>query len=197
MEIWRAIHGYEYLYEISSLGNVRSLDRFKNHNTSKQGKIMIKGVNLRPYLNTKGYLKVELSSGKRESRKTFSVHRLVALAFIPNPNNYPQVNHKDGDKTNNSVSNLEWCTNSMNQLHAWRTGLQKSTKSSGKPMRPVVKADKYTEEPIETYESIALAAKCNSIAKASNISMVCQNKRKSAGGFHWKYLHEGDDAYES
>lgn len=113
-EIWRDIAGYEGKYQVSNLGRVRSL---QYHNTKG---IMRIGY-LKPATDGCGYLRCALS--KNNKLATFKVHRLVASAFIDNPNNLPQVNHKDGDKRNNNVGNLEWCNNSQNQLHAYATGL--------------------------------------------------------------------------
>lgn len=103
MEIWKEISGYNGRYQVSSWGRVRNVET---------GKL------LKPYKNSKGYLKVGLKvHGKRVPDK-HRVNRLVAKAFIENPNNLPQVNHKDGNKENNSVTNLEWITNSDNMKHA-------------------------------------------------------------------------------
>lgn len=109
-EIWKAVKGYEGLYEVSNLGNVRSLDRpFKN----KQGIAISKGRILTPfYEEKKGYYQVRLA--KNGKNKTYRIHRLVALAFLENPLDYTDVNHKDEDKTNNNVDNLEWCTRKYN-----------------------------------------------------------------------------------
>lgn len=98
-EIWRPIEGYEGLYEVSSYGRVRSLDMYVRCKSYR----LHKGKVLSPIINTNGYLFVGLQ-GKR-----FSVHRLVAQAFIPNPQGLPQVNHIDENKSNNNVDNLEWC----------------------------------------------------------------------------------------
>ena len=103
MEIWKDIEGFEGKYQVSTWGRVRSCHH---------GKTKI----LTPYKNERGYLKVGLSVGKRKTQK-FRVNRLVALAFIPNPYNLPQVNHKDGNKENNSYTNLEWATNEINSKH--------------------------------------------------------------------------------
>ena len=110
MEEWRSIPGYEGLYEVSNLGRVRSLDRYVKYSN---GMIHLhKGKVLSPGKDTDGYLKVVLNCNRK--CKTITVHRLVALTFIPNPDNLPIINHKDEDKTNNSVDNLEWCTQQYN-----------------------------------------------------------------------------------
>lgn len=102
-QIWKDISGYEGKYQVSNTGKVRSL----NYQGTK-GKV----VRLKLYNNNHGYMMIELN--KNGKKKKYSVHRLVALAFIPNPNNYPIINHKDENKTNNTVWNLEWCTPKYN-----------------------------------------------------------------------------------
>lgn len=117
-EIWKDIKDYEGLYQISNYGNVKSLPK-ERHN--RRG-VYIQKEKLLSLTNTStGYKKVELV--KDGKRKGFKVHRLVAQAFIPNPDEKPQVNHIDGDKTNNYVDNLEWATASENSIHAYNTGL--------------------------------------------------------------------------
>lgn len=101
MEIWKNIEGYYGKYQVSSWGRIRNAE---------------KGRILTPYKTNKGYLKVGLFVGNHKTEK-HRVNRLVAKAFIPNPNNFPQVNHKDGNKENNSVTNLEWITNEGNAKH--------------------------------------------------------------------------------
>lgn len=112
-EIWIDISGYEGKYQVSNLGRVRSLIYKNNAN----GKIYKREKLLKQFYDRNGYLRVDLKMGKR---KNAQVHRLVALAFIPNPLEKPQVNHKDKDKENNKVDNLEWVTNQENQLHRYR-----------------------------------------------------------------------------
>lgn len=107
--VWKPVVGYEGLYEVSQNGDVRNV---------KTQKVLIPR-------NSTSYSMVALyDNGKRKDLK---IHRLVAQAFLPNPKNKPQVNHKNGDKLNNHVQNLEWCTNSENQKHAYKTGLRKVT----------------------------------------------------------------------
>lgn len=112
MEEWRDVVGYEGVYEVSSFGNVRRVDL--GHHSTKEG---LKSQRTDP----NGYKQVDLWNG---SGRTHRVHRLVAKAFIPNPKKKRTVNHKDGDKTNNHVDNLEWATYSENNQHMHDTGLQ-------------------------------------------------------------------------
>ena len=108
-EEWRDIGGYEGLYQVSNLGRVRSL---RDKNNKKRELI------LKPKIMRNGYLKVDLC--KNGKQKTFTVHRLVATVFISNPKNFPVVNHKDENKLNNNVSNLEWCTVLYNNCYGTR-----------------------------------------------------------------------------
>ena len=115
-EEWRPIVGYEGLYEVSNTGQVKSFDRYVKYSN---GRIHLhKGKVLSPIKDRDGYLQVNLCySGRINSIK---VHRLVAQAFIPNPDNLPQVNHKDENKTNNCVENLEWCDSKYNNNYGTR-----------------------------------------------------------------------------
>lgn len=119
IEEWRDVPGYEGKYQVSNFGRVKSLARFVlNGNKHWQPERIFK-----KYLNNRGYEELKLYKGNREF-KNVQLHRLVAQAFIPNPNNYPQINHIDGNPENSRVENLEWCTNSMNTKHAYDTGLK-------------------------------------------------------------------------
>lgn len=118
-EIWKDVEGFERLYQVSNLGNVKSLANSK----TKSEKI------LKYSLGRRGYCQVVLS--KSNNKYYMRVHRLVAQAFIPNPENKPEVNHINGIRNDNRVENLEWCTQSENQIHAYRIGLQLSGENIG------------------------------------------------------------------
>ena len=127
-EIWKDIEGYEGLYQVSNLGRVRSLDRvvIRPHPKDKHlCEYKIKGRILVQLPLTSGYLFVHLHKEQMHIQAT--VHRLVAMAFVPNPHNYPCINHKDENKHNNFVSNLEWCTSSYNK----RYGTGRKSRSEG------------------------------------------------------------------
>jgi hypothetical protein len=115
-EIWHPCAGFETHYEVSNLGNVRSIARVAN-NGHNNGVRRLQSKMLKPCLSKSGYLLVSFCVDNIKSNH--NVHRLVARAFIPNESNKPQVNHKDGDKLNNSVENLEWATASENTKHAY------------------------------------------------------------------------------
>lgn len=122
-ETWRDVPGYEGLYQVSNQGNVRSVDRLVIDTNRKR---LYKGKQLNPILDRKGYKFVILS---RQGRlKNMKVHRLVAMAFIPNPENYPEINHKDENKVNNFVENLEWCTTQYNTSYGTRAARMVATK---------------------------------------------------------------------
>ncbi len=112
MEIWKDVPWYEWKYQISNLWNVKSL----NFNKSKKEKL------LKLIISFKWYYVVWLHN---KTQKMVSVHRLISLCFIPNPLDFPHINHIDWNKLNNSIENLEWCTASENQKHAYRIWLRK------------------------------------------------------------------------
>ena len=123
MEQWKNVVGFEGLYEVSNLGRIKNVVRITNN---RCGKYYMGGKILKQSVYGKGYLHISL--WKNKCRYTIPVHRIVAEAFIPNPNNFSQVNHINGIKTDNAVENLEWCNNSLNQKHAYKLGLQPSRK---------------------------------------------------------------------
>lgn len=123
-EIWRSVLGYEGLYEVSNFGRIKSLDRYipqrNNSRALRKGKILSQSV------IKGGYLRVPLA--KNKIHEMCLVHRIVAKAFIPNPQNFKEVNHIDGNKQNNCVNNLEWCSRSENVKHAFDIGLARKRK---------------------------------------------------------------------
>mgnify|MGYP003463631969 FL=1 len=167
-EEWRDIEGYEGLYQVSNLGRVKSFN-YRGH----KGCIEI----LTPRLDGKGYEMVALyKEGKVRNTK---VHRLVAQAFIPNPNNYPQVNHKDENKTNNDVKNLEWCTNKYN--HNYGTRNERVGKSLSKKVICITTG--------EIFNSMREACRKYNIHTGS-MTECCRGKQKTAGGYKWEYFKE-------
>lgn len=119
-EIWKEIKDYPN-YQISNLGRVKTLKYYSNIHKKYYDRELV----LKEKINSHGYKFIGLGCGKRGNKKNFAIHRLVAEAFIPNPNNLPEINHKDGNKRNNRAENLEWCTRSQNMLHAYKLGLHK------------------------------------------------------------------------
>ena len=152
-------------YSVSDLGEIR-----KDTN----------GYIMKPYIQN-GYAHVTLQINKKPKR--FNIHRLVAIAFIPNSENKPYVNHIDGNKTNNCVKNLEWVTAAENAQHAVRTGLRQPSRE-----RAVVQFD-LNGQKIREYKSLSEAARItdSSVAK---ISICCQRKRDQHNGFQWRYKDE-------
>lgn len=124
IEIWKPIIGYELLYEVSNFGRIKypnkSIVRRRKNSSEKTSQYRTEKFSI-GHTTKKGYLSIKLQNGF--SLKSIVVHRLVAIHFIPNPDNLPQVNHKDGNKKNNNVDNLEWCDNSHNIKHAYAHGL--------------------------------------------------------------------------
>lgn len=176
-EIWKDIKGYEDDYMISSYGRVRSVDRMKT--LSNGVKRLHKGRILKPKKDKYGYLICSLS--KNSKLKSFTVHRLVAEAFIQNPDNFPIINHKDENPTNNFASNLEWCDFKYNSNYG--TAIQRRAEKRSKT---VLQIDKETGQVIAEYPSTQEAARKLNICQ-STISECCNGKRNTAGGFKWQY----------
>lgn len=159
--VWKDVSGYEDYYEVSNQGVIR------NKNTQRV---------LKPMLKKNGYLTVDL--GYRGT-KTVSVHRIVATAFIEHPNKFPCVNHKNENKIDNRVDNLEWCTQKYNLNY----GFGATAKNS-----PVLQFDA-SGNFIKLWASIKEAAETLGI-KYQGISRVCRGERKTSGGFRWEYVDE-------
>ena len=178
------VKGFEGYYEVNENGVVRSVDRLI-WNGKKY--FLKKGQIIKQQTNKKGYKICYLSKGAKN--KTCLVHRLVALAFIQNPKKLEQVNHIDCNKQNNNVNNLEWCSNLENQRHARKNGLVWRWENSGRKKRKVIKVDRFTNEMLSKYDSIAEAARINNLNRA-NIKSVCDGKRKTCGNYIWKFYEE-------
>ena len=165
MEEWRALKGFDGCY-VSNLGRIRS----------HKGHILTAGI------NTHGYLQVKV--GKKEQQKIIRIHRAIAEAFIPNPENKPYINHKDGNKLNNSIDNLEWCTPSENILHSIYV-LGENKRSQIDNLVHITKKVMCIETK-EIFNSIKEAS--NNRSEACNISRCCKGLRKTCRGYHWKFI---------
>lgn len=175
-EVWKDIEGYEGLYHVSNLGRVKSL---------KFNKIRV----LKPFKGGTGYLKVQLY--RNNIQTNYAVHRLVAQAFIPNPEKKPEVNHINEIKADNRVENLEWMTFKENCNYGTRNQrVSKSNKNNPKRSNLVNQYD-LEWNLIASYESASEATRQTGIARSS-ISDVCLSKRRTAGGFRWRYLKEDE-----
>ena len=169
-EEWKDIKGYEGLYQISNLGRVKSLPR---NGTIKEEKI------LKYSLDKYGYPQIVLNNKKH---KCFRVHRLVAEAFLLNPKNKSTVNHKDGNKTNNNVKNLEWNTIKENNDHALRTGLQRYT---GKKINQYTINGEFIRQ-WNSQREVERQLKINH----SNLKLACKGIYKQCNGFIWRYAND-------
>lgn len=170
-EEWSDIIGYEGLYRVSSLGRIESLPRERGH---RKTTVLVKPVKM-----SNGYYKMTLSMGVR-NRKLTSIHVLVAKAFIPNPQSLPQVNHVDGDKSNNTVTNLEWVTQSQNMAH--KVSKESRSLALSKKVRQL---DLRTLQEVRVWDSVVRAAE----ATGFNNSSICKAAKsgKPHRGFLWRY----------
>jgi hypothetical protein len=198
VEVWKDINDFPN-YQVSNFGRIKSKERFTKVGIRNVRYVLRKEKILKPLKITNGYLGIRLYNG--ENVKTFKIHRLVANHFIPNPKNYPQVNHIDGDKTNNMISNLEWCTNEYNMKHSYNIGLRDKEKlrknmsiigkslkgKNGHHIRKVVQIDKHNNKIIKKWNSIIEASKEMNISNTA-IQNVCVNRSKTAGGYIWEYV---------
>jgi hypothetical protein len=184
-EIWKAIPGYEGYYEVSNTGKVRSVTRTIISRDGKSRTFL--GEIKNPTPNKHGYQQVGLH--KDGKRKVFLVHRLVAITFLPNPDNLPVVNHKDENPSNNNVNNLEWCTSKYNSNYG--TSIQRMAQNTlGKHTKKVWKCNKCTHERIELFDSIGEAAEKVRGDKEKGLSTIskCANGHQpSAYGYYWEF----------
>lgn len=185
--MWKQVKGYEGFYEVSDCGEVRSVDRYLQYSNGiiyhHKGRILKQSIlkGRGDTLDRKGYCVVNLR--KLGTTKVCCVHILVAQAFIPNVEDKPVVNHKDGNKRNNSVDNLEWVSFSDNNRHALRTGLRAPRGN---------RIEQYTLSGtcIMSYKSSCEAERQTGISHLS-ISHCLNGRQKTAGGFIWRKASEG------
>lgn len=185
IEVWKDIEDYEGLYQISNIGRVKSIRReivrTNNSNYFLDGKI------LSPSYGGNKYPSVNLWRNK--TYKTFTIHRLIAIHFIPNPDNLKHINHKNGKKYDFNIDNLEWCTHKENMIHASRNGLIKfhmigKSGSKHHNSKPIIKLDNAGEF-VQEFSSIMEAERTTGIGH-SQLSRSCK-KNKPFKGFIWKY----------
>ena len=170
MEIWRDIQDYSGLYQVSNLGNFKRLAFNYKHYTREEHL-------LKPSIGKNGYLRVTLT--KNSICKCFLAHRIVALTFLPNKENYRCVNHKNENKTDNRIENLEWCSHYQNNHYGT---------AEKKNYKPVIGVSAIDGKELY-FESIKNAAETLKITP-SNIGSCCKGNRKTAGGYKWKYVNE-------
>ena len=188
IEIFAPIIGYHGVYEISNLGRIKTLERECEY-TNKNGKVVnyiLPEKILIPGVHTNGYLKISLYKNAKEER--FFVHRLVAIHFILNPENKPEVNHKDGDRKNCKLSNLEWATRSENKIHSFTVLGRKNIGLKGKDnvsSKAVLQYD-LNGNLLNEFESSGEARRKLKLA-SNHISDCCTGKLNNAYGFIWKY----------
>lgn len=186
-EVWRDIEGCEGLYQISNYGRVKSLERL----VSCKGRwgniytILIKTKIKSVHKNNKGYCMVCLCENGKQ--KNFLIHRLVAIHFLENNNDYPEVDHNDENKNNNRVTNLVWCDRLYNNTRGVQSkeGRRKSSKFRMKPVSQFSLDGKL----LNSFDGIRLAEEKTGVGN-QNICKCCQHKASTAGGYIWRYKNE-------
>ncbi len=185
-EIWKDINGFVGIYQISNLSNVQSLNRNYVDSIGRNRNVKSKVLSI-VIMNT-GYKSVDLCFNNVKHKKL--IHILLAIAFIPNPENKPTVNHKNGIKLDCTLDNLEWATYGENNKHAIDNGLRKSpwigiTGKDHPISKVVIQYDK-NDNYINEFDNSRIAEKLTGISY-KHISCCCIGKRKTTGGFKWKY----------
>lgn len=184
-EIWKDLKGYEDYYEISNYGNIKRKARYRYDKIRKRKNYFNEKI-AKSTDNGNGYLMIRLYP----DYKPHYIHRLVAINFIPNTEQKEQVNHKNGNKKDNFINNLEWVTPKENMIHSSKflktkynlSGLEKNREKQKKKINMLDKNNKI----IKTFDSIAEASRKMKL-NASGICGCCKGKYKSCGGFYWEY----------
>ncbi len=183
-EVWKDVIGYEGIYQISNLGRVMRLASSIRVVDQKQNRVYVKPISkkiIKQNKDNNGYWLVNLSA------RPVRVHRILAMAFLPKRSGANVVNHIDGNKSNNSLINLEWCTPKENSRHAINTGLFKV--SFPKHNTPVEMLDEDTNV-LECFNSIKDACRRFGFGYRGSITEVCNGKRKHCFGYKWRYADE-------
>lgn len=169
-EIWKDISGYEGLYQVSNLGNIKSFRKSKKYGSQNE-------YILKPHISNNGYAQVTLYDNA--IRHKFLVHRLVAMTFLLNPDNLQQINHKDENKLNNCVTNLEWCTAEYN--NAYGTARIRAMDARSKSIEQLT----YDGNVIAVYRSARIASEILGIKKSTIINAI--NAHTQCNGYYWQY----------
>ncbi len=171
--MWKDIDGYNGIYQVSNLGRVKSIS-FRNNKTIKSREKILK-------TKTNSKKRVYIMLYKNGKRRNLTVHRLVASAFLPNPNSLPEVNHIDGNPTNNNINNLEWCTKSHNAKHAYENELNNLKEYNKSRKKPIIRNDGIK------YNSAYDCAKALGVSVCS-VRDVLKGRIKTVKGYSFSYL---------
>lgn len=169
-ELWKDIPGYEGLYQISNFGRVKSFHRWRNASCPEE-------YFLKPTIANSGYCQVSLYNGKKMK---FLVHRLVAEAFIGNPDCLPHINHKDENPTNNRADNLEWCTPQYNNRYG--TARFRAAMTRGKPVKQFLIGGQW----VATYANTTIAEMITGISRRA-INQCLSGNMQTVSGFIWEW----------
>lgn len=211
-EIWKNLVGFESSYEVSSKGRIRSKERYVKSVRATCGKRLVNAQIIKQFIKNNGYMSV-LLQGKK-GRVNVLVHRAVAIAFLPNPDNLPVVDHIDTNKTNNEVSNLRWVTHSQNvlnpitrarmnekikrgndsYLHSHKNHNVHSKGATHYKAIAVVQLSKDGQF-IKEFDTVSDAARAFGSNIATNISYCCNGKRVYAYGYRWMYKKDYDNQF--